>query len=115
MTEPTTEPTRTTASTRSGPISIVSQVANGKPSCETSAPVSEPRMSRARGPQSPSVVQLEVRSKICALPSSGRWSRYHLKSAMPCAPPVTTRKWSSPSRITVRSERKPPLASRTGV
>jgi hypothetical protein len=38
------------ASTRSGPISIVSQVANGKPSCETSALVSEPRMSRAAGP-----------------------------------------------------------------
>ena len=29
-------------------------------------------MSRARGPQSPSVVQLEVRSKICAVPSLGQ-------------------------------------------
>jgi hypothetical protein len=103
------------ASTRSGPISIVSQVANGKPSCDTSALVSEPRMSRARGPHSPSVVQLDVRSKICAVPSSGRWSRYHLRSAMPCAPPVTTRKCSSPSRITVRSDRKPPRGVSTGV
>ena len=34
---------------------------------------------------------------------------------MPCAPPVTTRKWSSAIRMTVRSERKPPRGVSTGV
>ena len=65
--------------------------------------VSDARMSRARGPQRPSVVHAEVRSMTCALPSAGAWSAYHFRSAMPCAPPVTTRNCSSPSRITVRS------------
>ena len=32
----------------------------------------------------------------------------HLRSAIPCAPPVTTRKTSSPSRMIVRSDLKPP-------
>ena len=53
------------------------------------------RMSRARGPQSPSVVHADVRSVTCALPSSGAWSATHLRSAMPCRPPVTKRKCSS--------------------
>ena len=39
----------------------------------------------------------------------------HLRSAMPCAPPVTTRNLSSAIRMTVRSERKPPRPSSTGV
>ena len=72
-------------------------------------------MSRARGPQTPIVETSSVRSVSVVDPSSGSWSANHLRSAMPCAPPVTTRKWSSPSRITVRSDRKPPFASSTGV
>src|SRR6266850_1227813 len=97
------------ASVRSESTSIVRHEANGNASCETSSEVSDARMSRARGPHRPSVVHDEVRSVICAEPSSGRWSAYHLRSAMPCAPPVTTRKRSSPSRITVRSLLNVPL------
>ena len=51
----------------SGPTSIVLQRPNGKPSCETSSLVMPARMSRARGPHSPSVVQALVRSWIWAL------------------------------------------------
>ena len=103
------------ASTRSVPTSIVRQVPNGKPSCETSSLVTLARMSRARGPQRPIVVMAEVRSASCAVPSAGRWSANHLRSDMPWAPPVTTRKCSSPSRMIVRSDLKPPLGLRTGV
>ena len=46
---------------------------------------------------------------------SGAWSAYHFMSAIPCAPPVTTRKCSSPSRITVRSLLNVPLGESTGV
>ena len=35
---------------------------------------------------------------VCALPSAGRWSENHLRSAIPCRPPVTTRKCAS-SRV----------------
>ena len=103
------------ASTRSEPISIVRQVPNRKPSCEMSSRVTEDRMSRARGPQSPSVVQADVTSVSCAEPSSGRLSMNHLRSAAPCAPPVTTRNVSSSSRMIVRSERKPPPGVSSGV
>ena len=103
------------ASTRSGPTSIVLNVANGKPSFETSSLVTLSRMSRERGPQRPSVVHDEVRSTICAEPSSGRWSRNHFRSAIPWAPPVTTRKVSWSTRMIVRSERKPPRGVSTGV
>src|SRR5688500_9199277 len=48
------------ASTGSDSISIVRQVANGKPSCDTSSPVVLARMSRARGPHRPSVHHCEV-------------------------------------------------------
>ena len=72
-------------------------------------------MSRERGPHSPSVVYADVRSVMLALPSSGRWSAYHFRSAIPCAPPVTTRNCSSPSRITVRSLLNVPLGESTGV
>ena len=72
-------------------------------------------MSRARGPHSPIVVYADVRSITAAPPVGGQWAANQARSAMPCAPPVTTRKWSWASRITVRSERKPPLASSTGV
>ncbi len=74
-------------------------------------------MSRARGPHRPTVESSSVWSVSVVEPSvdPGSWSANHLRSAMPCAPPVTTRKWSSPSRITVRSDVKPPLASSTGV
>ena len=69
-------------------------------------------MSRAFGPHRPIVESSSVRSTSVA--PSTRWSVNHLRSAMPWAPPVTTRKWSSPRRITVRSERNPPFASSTG-
>ena len=94
---------------------ISRQVRKPKPSSETSSEVSEARMSRARGPHSPIVETSSVTSVSVVAPSSGSWSVKVFRSAMPWAPPVTTRKWSSPSRITVRSERKPPLASSTGV
>ena len=103
------------ASTRSGPISMTRQVPNGKPSFDMSVVVTDCRMSRAAGPQMPSVVYVEVRSTTCAVPSAGSWSVNHFLSAMPWAPPVTTRKWSCASRMMVRSDLKPPLGDRTGV
>ena len=74
-----------------------------------------PRMSRARGPQRPIVVQAVVTSTSAAEPSSGSWSEKSLRSAIPWAPPVTIRNSSSPSRMIVRSERKPPPGASTGV
>ena len=85
------------------------------PSCETSALVTLLRMSLARGPQSPSVVNALVWSWICAEPSSGRWSANHFLSDIPYAPPVTTRKTSSAMRMIVRSCLKPPLGVSSGV
>src|SRR6266850_2153881 len=103
------------ASTRSVPTSIVLQVPNLNPSLETSSEVTLDRMSRARGPHSPIVVIDEVRSETCADPSAARWSLNHFLSPMPEAPPVTTRNRSSPNRMIVRSDLKPPFGLRTGV
>ncbi len=86
---------------------------NLKPSLETSSDVVEETMSRARGPQSPIVVMEDVRSASCAPPT--RWSRNHFLSDIPAAPPVTTRKWSSPTRMIVRSDLNPPPVLNTGV
>ena len=72
-------------------------------------------MSRARGPHRPSVVQAEVTSVSWALPSAGRWSENHLRSAVPWAPPVTTRKQLVASRMIVRSALKPPPGESIGV
>ena len=86
---------------------------NGKPSFETSSLVIDARMSRARGPQSPTVHHVDVRSSIRASPA--RLSANHFLSAMPCAPPVTTRNRSSSIFMIVRSDLKPPLGVSTGV
>ena len=86
------------------------QVPNLNASWLMSLSVRLPRMSRALGPQTPIVVYAEVWSTTCAEPSAGMWSRNHLRSRLPWAPPVTTRKWLSPSRMIVRSARKPPPA-----
>ena len=65
-------------------------------------------MSRARGPHSPIVETSSVRSVRVVGRRRAGGRRTTCGRPCPCAPPVTTRKWSSPSRITVRSERKPP-------
>ncbi len=96
------------ASTVAPPSSISRQVPNLKPSLETSAAVTDCRMSLARGPHTPSVVQAEVTSVTAAL--SGRWPANHFRSDMPVAPPVTTRKCRGPSRMMVRSPTKPPAS-----
>ena len=80
------------ARTRNEPISIVLQVPNLNASFETSALVIACKIFRAFGPQTPIVVYEEVRSVNDAVPSSGSRSENHLRSAGPCAPPVTTRK-----------------------
>jgi hypothetical protein len=94
---------------------MVAKRANGRPSFETSSLVTLARRWRARGPQRPSVQISRVRSTIRAEPSSGRWSANHFMSAIPCAPPVTTRNVSSSTRMIVRSDLKPPLGASTGV
>ncbi len=71
--------------------------------------------SRARGPQTPIVYKAEVRSWTWTEPSAGRWSVNHFLSRMPIPPPVTTRKWSRPSRMIVRSATIPPAAFSSGV
>jgi len=88
-------------------------VLNGKASFETSSLVIDSSTSRARGPQSPTVQHDEVRSSIRASPT--RLSTNHFLSAMPCAPPVTTRNRSSSIFMIVRSDLKPPLGASTGV
>ena len=93
--------------------SSVFHVANGKPSFETSSLVIDERMSRDRGPQRPSVHSAEVWSSMRA--SRRRWSANHFLSAIPCAPPVTTRKRSSSIFMIVRSDLKPPPGASTGV
>ena len=95
------------------PISSTRQAPNLKPSFETSSEVVDARMSRARGPHSPIVVIADVRSTSSA--PAVRWSRNHFLSDMPAAPPVTTRKWCSSRRMTVRSDLKPPSTLSTGV
>ena len=70
-------------------------------------------MSRARGPQRPTVHSADVWSSIHA--SGPQWSRNHFMSAIPCAPPVTTRKRSSAIFMIVRSDLKPPPGASTGV
>ena len=97
------------------PSSIVRHVPNGKPAFETSSEVAEATTSRARGPQIPAVHHVEVASNSCAEPSAGRWSRNHLRSPIPWAPPVTTRNWSRPSRMIVRSDLIPPASLSSGV
>ena len=100
------------------PSSSSRQVPNGKPACETSSEVTDASTSRARGPHSPSVVHAEVRSAIDAAPSppsGGRWSANHFRSAIPVAPPVTTRNRCGPSRMIVRSPRNPPRSSSSEV
>ena len=48
------------------------EVRNGNPACETSSDVAPARMSRARGPHSPIVVNELVASNSCAEPSVGQ-------------------------------------------
>src|ERR1700730_13826093 len=101
------------ASTSRPSTETLLQVLNGKPSLETSSDVIDARMSRARGPHRPTVHQVDVRSSICALPA--RLSANHFLSAMPWAPPVTTRNRSSSIFMIVRSDLNPPLGVSTGV
>src|SRR5215469_1409370 len=103
------------ASTVTPPSSISRQVPNLKPWCDTSSPVTEESTSLARGPHRPSVVHAEVRSLIAAVPSPGSCSANHFRSAIPVAPPVTTRNRRGPSRMIVRSPRKPPRSSSSEV
>ncbi len=103
------------ASTVTPPSSISRQVPKPKPAWLTSSPVTGASTSLARGPHSPIVVQAEVRSAIEARPSGGRWPASHLASIIPVAPPVTTRNRRGPSRMIVRSARKPPSASSSDV
>src|SRR5438105_13220634 len=101
------------ASTSIPSTETVFHVLNGNPSFETSSLVIEERTSRERGPQSPTVHHVDVRSSIRASPT--RLSANHFLSAIPCAPPVTTRKRSSSIFMIVKSDLKPPPVASTGV
>ncbi len=101
------------ASTVTPPSSTSRHVPKPNASWDRSPRVTGWSTSLALGPQTPSVVQAEVRSLSWA--PGGRWSVNHFFSAMPVAPPVTTRKCSAPSRITVRSALNPPPASSSDV
>ena len=61
------------------------------------------------------VVKALVRSTICTLSRALIWSLNHFISAMPWAPPVTTRKCCGPRRMMVRSDLNPPDWESTGV
>src|SRR5947209_4431605 len=66
------------------------------------------RISRARGPQRPRHAYFEVTSSTDTEPSSGACERIHAASCWPNAVPVTIRKRSSASRVTVKSHSTPP-------
>ena len=66
--------------------------------------------SRARGPQSAKHADCDVTfaTRTSAEPAAGRCERIHARSWLPNAVPVTMRKRSSSSRVTVKSHSMPP-------
>jgi hypothetical protein len=96
---------------QTGPISPMSRylaVMYGKAWLETSASVTVCMIVRAFGPQRPSTKTEPVRSSIETRSPSRSCARSQARSCGPLVPPVMTRKRSSPSRVTVRSQRIPP-------
>src|SRR5438034_1077958 len=73
---------------------------------DSSSVVSGCRISRAAGPQRPRHAYFEVTSSTCT--ESGACIRIHARSCRPNAVPVTMRKRSSASRVTVKSHSTPP-------
>ena len=82
----------------------------GNPGFDTSAVVTVSRTSRARGPKSPMHAYAPVTSTRWAEPSRGRWRAIQPRSWVPKALPVTMRKRSVASRVTVKSHSIPPRA-----
>ena len=97
------------ASAGTSPTIIGLAVMYGKPSSLTSSSETEPSRSRALGPHMPTQHCPGETSATLTEPSSGRCVRIQSRSWSPIAPPVTTRKRSSPRRVTVRSHLIPPL------
>ena len=87
----------------------------GKASLERSSSLTASTMSRARGPHRPTQQVPDVRSSRWTEPSSGRLRRIQARSWRPTAPPVTTKKRSSASRVTVRSHMIPPRGASIAV
>ena len=65
---------------------------------------------RAFGPQTPRHASADVTSATCTDPSRGACWRIQARSCWPNAVPVTIRKRSSASRVTVKSHSIPPRA-----
>ena len=80
----------------------------GKASFARLSVVSGWRMSRAFGPQMPRQANRDVTSSTATEPSSGACERIQARSCWPKAVPVTMRKRSSASRVTVKSHSIPP-------
>ena len=87
----------------------------GEPSWPRSWSVSWDSTAGAPGPQSPSVVSCFVMFVNVTEPSVGMWRRVQNSSRPPSNTPVTMRTRSSPRRIIVRSEWKPPSGVSQGV
>ena len=88
---------------------IIRLVAKGKPASERSSSVSRSSNRRAFGPITLNTDQSAVTSVGIAWPFSGRRRRIQSKSRTAWAAPVTMKKASGASRVTVRSDSIPPL------
>ena len=99
-----------TLTARHGTAPIESSCARmyGKASFERSVVVSGCSSARALGPQTPKQENAEVTSATCTEPSRGACWRIQARSCCPNAVPVTIRKRSSPSLVTVKSHSIPP-------
>src|SRR5204863_83101 len=89
---------------------------NGQASAQTSSSVAPSSTSRAAGPHIPITASSVLASRSATGPSSGSMlALSHPRSESTTPAPVTTRKRSSPSRVTVTSATIPPPRFRSWV
>ncbi len=104
------------ASTGAPPIEIVIARPNGRAALERSSAVVAATTSRARGPQIPITACSALASRSDTAPSAGSMcDRSQPRSESTVPAPVTTRKWSAASRVTVTSATMPPRVFRNWV
>ena len=96
------------ARTRARPRSISRVCANFSASGDRSSGLTRASSSRERGPISDSTLNIALTSVSTTCSSAPMWRVIQSASRVACAEPVTMRKRSGASRITVRSLSKPP-------
>ena len=96
------------ARTRAWPRSISRVCANFRPAGDRSSGLTRPSSSRAFGPITEITLHSALTSVSTANSCAPMWRRIQSASRTGCAEPVTIRKLSGATRITVRSLSKPP-------